>query len=1334
MHHHSYIIEQETIEGGERRFKEYKMMGLSHSLVIFFLLLCHFSSYTVNGLEYYVHSPNDPQSCPQNSVECNSLSHYIGSNTDRYFVPDTTFVFLPGMHPLNEVMMIENLHNLTLTGENATIQCNEAVGMSFTNVTLLTLHGITLTRCGRNIGPSDFNDSVSVFGRTMFNFSVGIRVALFINYALDVLLSDVTISYSFGYGLVAVNMLGDSIITQSHFEKNNNYSLDNSSCFDNISLYCKGGNAILMYTDLLECPSTPLQYSLKVDDSTFEGGVDAGLTFQPFTLALQRNDVELIGGAGLGLLLMQSSYGLNANITNINASENAAFVGANVYINVWDYVDNSTITITNSNMTYGNAYDRFRDILEVAGSYTMAPGFFYLNGMISLEPMRYTPVCVPISKYVTDVFLVQDIEISYNEASLNSGGFMYMWPRSFMNIPRHITMRRARAEGNNGDATFINIYGSLPRFGYNFKVFIEDCYFAGNFYQKYGNGLETSNPQVYLINSVQYIEFTGCQWINNSVSGIRPLQSILFFRGTNEFSGNNATNGGGLNVEEGTIVYFGSNSTTTFKDNYAEQFGGAIYAELVSYMCFFQIESDQLYPHLDFDNNHAELAGDAVYANLENCILQSGIYASDALELFTRVISNFSAGDLNSTSLISAPASQFCFCDVIGSRECSENRYKNNGVVQISAYPGQAFTIKVQALAYSQFLSNLYSSLDGLTPTRVTANIVNNTAANLGQSKIQDLKIGCSQLTYTVNSLDRETQVILSPQNRRIYEPIVLNVTMSACPVGFVISVDQLKCVCVSLLKDENIECNTANNTISKPSGFWIGVVNASDDTPNVAVATPFAANYLLDNSIQNFSLSNPDIQCIYNHAGVLCGGCQINYSAVLGSSECRECSNIYLLLLLFFAIIAFVLIGFISLLRLTVSTGRINGLLFYANVIKLANFNFFELQSPIFAFFQILVDWTNLDFSFRTCFYDGFDLYAKAWFQYVFPFYLYVILAVAMIGAHYSPKISKVIPKNIVAVSTTIALMTFTKLLRASAEPFAFASINHANVDGSSETTSTYQVWSIDGNVKYFSLKHTLLLLFSLGVLLGLVVPFAIIMFFYPFIWSFAGHEGTVFEKFVCFFRRRLFKMKPLLETYDGPYHPKFRFWTGLLLLLRFVIILLALTSTVFRTTGVTAISIILLGVVLAKRIYNNLINKRVEYLYLQNLAILQFTLLVLNLTNVSTYIQGYAVSVSILFAYVTFAFTTLNENWNHVIKPRYNKLRGKSFVDVQENERKALAEIREEELKRVEANFDEETAKTNAFIDIVDARAKVTRSVFSVDEKIAQLNEELLKANNTV
>ena len=53
----------------------------------------------------------------------------------------------------------------------------------------------------------------------------------------------------------------------------------------------------------------------------------------------------------------------------------------------------------------------------------------------------------------------------------------------------------------------------------------------------------------------------------------------------------------------------------------------------------------------------------------------------------------------------------------------------------------------------------------------------------------------------------------------------------------------------------------------------------------------------------------------------------------MFGSSRCRKCSNVYVLL-----IIPFVLIGiaFLFIFNLTVAIGTINGLIFYANIVKI--------------------------------------------------------------------------------------------------------------------------------------------------------------------------------------------------------------------------------------------------------------------------------------------------------------------------------------------------------------------------------------------------------------
>ena len=36
----------------------------------------------------------------------------------------------------------------------------------------------------------------------------------------------------------------------------------------------------------------------------------------------------------------------------------------------------------------------------------------------------------------------------------------------------------------------------------------------------------------------------------------------------------------------------------------------------------------------------------------------------------------------------------------------------------------------------------------------------------------------------------------------------------------------------------------------------------------------------------------DPNAQCANNHAGILCGGCETNYSLAIGSSRCIVCSN----------------------------------------------------------------------------------------------------------------------------------------------------------------------------------------------------------------------------------------------------------------------------------------------------------------------------------------------------------------------------------------------------------------------------------------------------------
>ena len=124
-----------------------------------------------------------------------------------------------------------------------------------------------------------------------------------------------------------------------------------------------------------------------------------------------------------------------------------------------------------------------------------------------------------------------------------------------------------------------------------------------------------------------------------------------------------------------------------------------------------------------------------------------------------------------------------------------------------------------------------------------------------------------------------------------------------------------------------------------------------------------------------NISLGNPDSadeQCAYNRTASLCGMCHEHLSLVFGSSRCQECSSYYIFLLIPFALSGIALVALILLFNMTVATGTIHGLIFYANILTASHSLFLPFATP--NFLSVFVSWLNLDLGIETCFYDGMD------------------------------------------------------------------------------------------------------------------------------------------------------------------------------------------------------------------------------------------------------------------------------------------------------------------------------------------------------------------------
>ena len=84
-------------------------------------------------------------------------------------------------------------------------------------------------------------------------------------------------------------------------------------------------------------------------------------------------------------------------------------------------------------------------------------------------------------------------------------------------------------------------------------------------------------------------------------------------------------------------------------------------------------------------------------------------------------------------------------------------------------------------------------------------------------------------------------------------------------------------------------------------------------------------------------------------------------------------------------------LVTLLFLLKLTVATGTLHGLIFCANIVAANHHIFFPPDVHILA--RVFIAWLNLDLGIETCFYNGMDVYSVSWLQIVFPLFIWGIV-----------------------------------------------------------------------------------------------------------------------------------------------------------------------------------------------------------------------------------------------------------------------------------------------------------------------------------------------------
>ena len=698
---------------------------------------------------------------------------------------------------------------------------------------------------------------------------------------------------------------------------------------------------------------------------------------------------------------------------------------------------------------------------------------------------------------------------------------------------------------------------------------------------------------------------------------------ISFNNSTVEFIGNNGTWGGAMSLySRSKLINEGkeSNSTLTFIKNKAWQRGGAIYINDRSYIHSHKVHTSAIQTRyrveFNFLENVAYKGGSNIYGGWVDWTISM---EGNNVTYDPKIGSVFHFENSNS-EIVSDPT-RLCLC-INNTPNCNLTYSK------VEVYPGEKFTVNLVGVGQSYGTVETHVKVI-LVDQFNTSNYIDS-EGDLQNFNIKATKHVCTTLEYAVLSLNKWETLLMTIWSNSgpvfeqavlerypdklglLFKQLIIGVQLKDCPFGFSLDKIERRCTCYSSLRMLGLTCDSQSYKIHKNKKQWIGVTSEHmiiDKRPGVIAHQNCPLDYCRnDQESLLISLEYQDEQCAFNRSGFLCGGCQTQFSRILGSSKCKKCSNLTLLIVSGVLLAGLLLVMLLMILDLTVSIGTINGLIFYANIIQIQHFGSGSKSNT--SFLSTFIAWLNLDLGIESCFYNGLDAYTEIWLQFCFPIYIWLLAAIMIIINHYSDKLSKLGGKNAIKVLATLLLLSYSKFLWLFVTIVSYTTITYP--DG-----YTKFVWLYDGNTDYLRGKHIPLFIASVLLLLLFIVPYS--LFLLGIQWL---HKISVPHYHV---RRLTQNLKLLSDTYCEPYKPSSHYWSGLLLLARMVLLITFSADRKSCPSIGLFVTIILSSVLQAwiffsKWVYKcNLINC-LEVLYLCNLGVTS-TIVLLELSTYNTY-----------------------------------------------------------------------------------------------------------------
>ena len=1099
-----------------------------------------------------------------------------------------TTLYLNGTHHIDQFIPIYGLYDVSIMGEGggdgmkAVITCADNVGLAFVNITNLIIMNVSIEGCG--LTGQNLTETLALLDGVVeifFKVPSEATIAVFLGHVENLTMQHAVVTNTSGLGLVGINVIGTSYISQVNFTfnirpSNCTLSNDSSSITEVVTDPAAriGGGAYFLYQDYSPAHQNMYhdqQYSLNIDETNFiQNSECTFLVFVETNLresrALQEVGYTIGGAGGLGLMLAQLHYGVDITTTSALIQGNSAVFGSGVHVGIFSGVRDSHVIFSNSIFIRNGIPS---DALTTAGVFSVGGGgLAILNDLIRPEGVGN------VNSFRNRNLVVNISTSIFTENNIPTGAGAYI--RSEYTSPIRDTADALELnfsdcifEGNSallGSALEVIELKQNGRY-VGMQVSLNNIVVRNNVVVPVNSGVSVSLSDNSAIMDIRSVNCTisGDSTISSNIgTAIHAEQSVIGIAGSVTFENNIGVYGGAIRLISYSYLIMTGGARLYLRENTGRVLGGALYVDFLGSQSS-SLLVDDCFLYFTYDdfvicNNCSDLNSTGVYIEFSNNMAPYGsiVYGSAlqqcpwAVPLHQQYenLTIFEVLDRHYPNVVNFGSS-----DPLGNQNVATSPVQLDIENEQTTYfvaPGEQLNVNVSAIDnFRQNIRTVVSSYaQSLDNTTVSIVGSNGYAPLIGQnaSKVPIRIFGPPNQTLTVTLFSTGLSA------RSVQTQISLE--LGSCGSGFEYSSANYMCICSPLLLRENIQCVIANQTLIVPNNLWLGQVSGSGELAVSRCSSGYCQPGTRFVSVRNGSVDY-DVQCDpdLNRVGLLCGSCPDGFSVVLGSNRCLECSNAYIPLFLIFALLGILLVFAISFLRITITAGYLNGALFYANIVALYGRILIPMDTSGGRY--VLASFLTLNLGIETCLHSGLTPLERVWWQLSFPLYLFILMILTALLVRYCKcfQVSREAGLSTIQGFATLIIMCYVSVLESCVELLGPVDISTLNGEN-------FKRWVSDPTMPYFQNAHGFMAFIACVLIVLYIIPLPFFLLF----------PSLVFRI------KYLNRFKPFYDVFWNPFEPQFRFWLGLRLIFRWVPFILVYFADSPSNTYITSIFLVTL------------------------------------------------------------------------------------------------------------------------------------------------------------